>query len=140
MECFKRVDEFSAATGDRVRVEGLVCSVGGKSVEALDAFVNQVGTQLVERFCLRLEKSCYGSQLLCSFTLRHIPGVGATSDEVQALVSNDGCSQFLVIQNFQRLRRQNRPLLPQSGLMVISRLVSVDIVAFTLLNFFLLVL
>lgn len=43
---------------------GLVWSIVGKFAEALDEFVNQDETQLVDRFWTGLENACTGSQLV----------------------------------------------------------------------------
>lgn len=61
----KRLEEFAVVRGACNRAEGLVWSIVGQSAAALDKFVNQVGTQLVDRFRVGLEALYDGSQLSC---------------------------------------------------------------------------
>lgn len=50
VESDKRLEDLTAGLGARDHVKRLVrCNVS-QSVEALEAFVNQIGTQLVDRF------------------------------------------------------------------------------------------
>lgn len=70
----KRFEELTVVRGARDSVERLVWSIVGQSVEAQGAFVNQVGTQLVDLFRIGLEGAYPGSQLACTYTLTHVSG------------------------------------------------------------------
>lgn len=56
-------------------LKGLGRSIIRQSVEALDAFVNLVESQLVDLFCIRLGETYASSQLALSYTLAHVTGV-----------------------------------------------------------------
>lgn len=74
----KRLEELAVMREARESVEGSVRSIVGQFVEALNDFINHVGTQLMNRFRACLEGAYIGSHLLCYYTLTHISGVGAT--------------------------------------------------------------
>lgn len=61
-----------------------------QSVKALDAFVNQVGPQLVNRTRMGLENSYSGCQFFCTDKLTHLFSVSATSVEIKGPTANDG--------------------------------------------------
>lgn len=56
-------------------------------MKALNGFVNQVGTQLVNRYCLWLERALAGSQFY-PCTLTHVSAVLETSFEVHSSTSS----------------------------------------------------
>lgn len=63
-------------------IERLVRSIVGKTVEALDAFVDQAGNQLVDRLLVELEGAYAVSRLAWSHKLTHVSGVGVPTVEV----------------------------------------------------------
>lgn len=81
-ESEKKLEELTGLRGAHNLVESLVRSIVNQSIGALDAFINQVGVQLVD--CLRtgLEEVYAGSQLPFPYKLAYDFGVGATSAEV----------------------------------------------------------
>lgn len=89
-ESDKRLKELAVVRDACNSVEGVVWSIVGQSVEALAVFVNQVGTQLVDRFCTGLENSYAGSQLTFTYTSNHVSGVGVSSVVVQSPASLGG--------------------------------------------------
>lgn len=58
-----RIKESDVARSARTRVQVLICSIVCQSVEALDSFINQVGTQLMDCVCTGLKGVSNGSQL-----------------------------------------------------------------------------
>lgn len=60
----KRLAELTIVQGAQDSVEVLVQSIGGLSVKALDAFIEQVGTQLEEHVRALLEGVYTGRKLL----------------------------------------------------------------------------
>lgn len=82
-ETNKRHEKSAVVRGAINRMYGLICSTVGQSAELLDAFINQVGTQLENRVCDG-QKSVYtGGQLSCPYTMTHISGARATSFTVR---------------------------------------------------------
>lgn len=71
----KRFKELAVVRSACDRVEGLVPLTVARSVKALNAFVNQVGTQLVSCFRTGLENEYAGSQLAFLYTLTNASGV-----------------------------------------------------------------
>lgn len=74
-----RLEQLAVVSCTRDHIEWLVQSMFRHYVEALDVFVNQVGTGLVDRFRMELEGACARNQLVCTNTLTHVSGNGATS-------------------------------------------------------------
>lgn len=74
--------------GSRDRIEGLVRSIFDPSIDALHAFFNQVGIQLVDGFRTSLESAYAESQLHFPYTSTNVSSVGATSTELHNSVSS----------------------------------------------------
>lgn len=89
-ESVKRLEELSGMRNVCDRVKSSVWSIFDQFVGALDAFVNQIGSQLVDRFCAALEDACAGSELLLPYTLTDVLDVGAISVEVQSPILPGG--------------------------------------------------
>lgn len=81
-ESDNRLKELAVVRGGYDPIEGSMRSIVGQSVEAINAFVNHVGTQLVDRFPAELEKAYAGCQSAFHFMWTHVSGVGATSVEM----------------------------------------------------------
>lgn len=90
VESESRLEELGVLRGTHDRDEGFVQSIVGQLEAALDAFFNQVRTQLVNRFCIGLEGAYDGSLLLCPSTSTHVSVVGTTSVEVQGSTPHSG--------------------------------------------------
>lgn len=86
----KRLEALAVVWDARHCEEGLVQSIVGRYIEVLDAFINQVGTQLVDRFRAVLESTDTGCQVPCRCTLKHISCIRKTSVKVQAPTSHGG--------------------------------------------------
>lgn len=80
--CDKRFEELTGLRDVRDHARGLVESIFDQSIGARQAFVNEVGVQLVNRFRTGLEEAYAGSQLAVTYKLTHLSGVRAISIEV----------------------------------------------------------
>lgn len=81
-ETDKKHEELAGVHSARDCVEDLERYIVNQSVGTVDAFVNQVGVQLVDRFCAGLEDTYAGSQVPFSYRITHVSVVGASSVEV----------------------------------------------------------
>lgn len=62
----------------------------GQSAEAVEAFVNDVGTHLVDIFIVGHKDMYAGSMYSCLYTLVHVSGVKATGVETQVPTLHTG--------------------------------------------------
>lgn len=82
-ERYKRLGVLAVVRGALERVEKLVQSLVGQAVETLDAFINQVGSQLVNRSRSSLKSGHFRTQLWCLYTLTLTHSVGTICVKVQ---------------------------------------------------------
>lgn len=83
VEYDKRLEKLSVVRGAGDRIEDMIWSIVSQSVEAVDVFFSNVGTQLSDRLCIRLQAAYAGGELVYFHTLTHMFGVAEISVEVQ---------------------------------------------------------
>lgn len=84
VDSYKRLEELAILRGAHDRVESLVRSIAGQSVEALGLFINQSRASLVDFSVIGLKDKYAESQVACHYTLTHVSVVCATISKVQS--------------------------------------------------------
>lgn len=120
--------------GSRGRVEVVVVSLVGQSVEPIDAFVKPVGTEVVHCPRIGLAVVYDGSQFVCPYTWTQMSGVGATIVELQGAAPQGGGPGLLLALICRCLFLRNGRRLLRTGLLVAPKRLFYSIVRFSLIE------